>query len=225
MAKKQVTGEDGKVYTVKEKKPFYKRVWFWIVAIIALFIIGGALGGGDDDKNGGTKVETTDKEDTPSDENTSEDTTSKDEEAKKEEAFGLNQDVTVGDVIYNVSSVESAKEVGPSIAPTKATDTFVVITLTVTNKGNEAITVDSSFFKLIDGDKTFDADAAASMSANQNDSGEIANSFFLQNLNPDVSLSGKVVFDVSEAQSTSESNQLQVQTGVFGTEKELINLK
>jgi hypothetical protein len=53
MAKKKVVGEDGKTYTVKVKKPFYKRVWFWILIIIVVAGIGGALGGGgsDDDKS------------------------------------------------------------------------------------------------------------------------------------------------------------------------------
>lgn len=50
MAKKKVTGEDGKTYVMKEKKPFYKRVWFWILVVIVVFIVGGALGGGDDKK-------------------------------------------------------------------------------------------------------------------------------------------------------------------------------
>lgn len=40
MAKK-VMGADGKEYKVK--KPFYKRVWFWILVIIVLVVIGGGL--------------------------------------------------------------------------------------------------------------------------------------------------------------------------------------
>lgn len=47
MAKK-VTGADGKQYKVK--KPFYKRIWFWVLAIIIVAAIGGAMGGGKDDK-------------------------------------------------------------------------------------------------------------------------------------------------------------------------------
>lgn len=43
MAKK-IKGEDGKTYV--EKKPFYKRVWFWILVVILLFIIGGSMGSG-----------------------------------------------------------------------------------------------------------------------------------------------------------------------------------
>ncbi|ELB51554.1 Ltp family lipoprotein [Enterococcus lactis] len=48
MVKKKVTGEDGKTYVMKEKKPFYKRVWFWILVVLVVFIVGGALSGGDD---------------------------------------------------------------------------------------------------------------------------------------------------------------------------------
>ncbi|HGD7090702.1 TPA: hypothetical protein QFF52_000762, partial [Enterococcus faecium] len=48
MGKKKVTGEDGKTYVMKEKKPFYKRVWFWILVVLVVFIVGGALSGGDD---------------------------------------------------------------------------------------------------------------------------------------------------------------------------------
>lgn len=41
MAKK-IQGDDGKTYV--EKKPFYKRVWFWVVVVILAFAIGGAMG-------------------------------------------------------------------------------------------------------------------------------------------------------------------------------------
>lgn len=35
---------------MKKKKPIYKRVWFWILAIIVVVIAVGSLGGGDKDK-------------------------------------------------------------------------------------------------------------------------------------------------------------------------------
>ncbi|MEO4707321.1 hypothetical protein ABHW52_07765 [Pediococcus pentosaceus] len=44
--KKTITGEDGKTYNVKEKKAWYKKWWVWIIAIILIIIIGGALGSG-----------------------------------------------------------------------------------------------------------------------------------------------------------------------------------
>lgn len=46
MSKKIITGEDGKEYVMKEKKPIYKRPWFIIIVVLfALGIIGNALGG------------------------------------------------------------------------------------------------------------------------------------------------------------------------------------
>ena len=38
--------ENGK--TPKAKKPIYKRIWFWIVVVIVVAVIGSALGGGDE---------------------------------------------------------------------------------------------------------------------------------------------------------------------------------
>lgn len=49
MSKKKVTGEDGKTYVVKEKKPFYKRVWFWVLIILVVLVGAGMAGGSDDD--------------------------------------------------------------------------------------------------------------------------------------------------------------------------------
>jgi len=48
MSKKKITGEDGKTYYVKEKKPFYKKVWFWILAVVLVVGGFGAVGGSDD---------------------------------------------------------------------------------------------------------------------------------------------------------------------------------
>lgn len=41
---KQIKGEDGKVYV--EKKPVYKRVWFWILVVLVIFIGSAAVSGG-----------------------------------------------------------------------------------------------------------------------------------------------------------------------------------
>ena len=38
---------------MKKKKPIYKRVWFWILAIVVVVIAVGSLGGGDKDKTEG----------------------------------------------------------------------------------------------------------------------------------------------------------------------------
>lgn len=201
MAKK-IRDENGNVYV--QKKPIYKKWWFWLLSIILIISISSAIFG-DESKN--------------KDSNSA--SISKKEEKK---TYKVGDEVTVGKMGYRINSVEVVKSVGPSVYPTNAKDTFLVISLSVKNAGDKAVMVDSSFFKLKDGSKEFEADSMGSMSANQGEDGEISNSFFLQNLNPDVQLDGKVVFDVTEQQANAETNQLQVATGAFGTETELINL-
>ncbi|MDC2841920.1 Ltp family lipoprotein [Limosilactobacillus mucosae] len=46
---KQIKGEDGKVYV--EKKPIYKRVWFWILVVLVIFIGSAAVSGGNDNSS------------------------------------------------------------------------------------------------------------------------------------------------------------------------------
>lgn len=194
------------------KKPIYKKVWFWIVIIIV--VSGAALSGGSSTSSETPQI-------------SKDNNTAKKEENKPQEvkAYKIGDKVAVGDVEYIVKKVSKKNEVGPSIAPTSAKDTFVVLKISVKNNGSKSIMVDSTFFKLLSNGKEFEADSMASMSANQNDNGEIKNSFFYESLNPDVSLSGYVVFDVSNSLASANDLQLQVQTGIFGTEKEIIDLK
>ncbi|CCE59485.1 TPA: DUF4352 domain-containing protein [Staphylococcus argenteus] len=131
----------------------------------------------------------------------------------------IGETVKNGDLEVTVNSVETMKSVGPSIAPTNAKGTFVVADVTIKNKGKEALTIDSSMFKLKTGDKTFEADNTGSMSANQNDNGSIENSFFLQRINPDSTAQGKIVFDVSENIANAKDKKLEVISSLFSVKK------
>ncbi|MCE4957682.1 DUF4352 domain-containing protein [Macrococcoides caseolyticum] len=181
------------------------------LGLVLLMIIIGAcsafMGGGEENKTQDGK----------------ETTTSSKEEKKK--AYKIGDVVKVGKMQYKVNGVSTGTAVGPSSLPTKAKDTFVIVDIEVKNNGDEAITVDSALFKLKTKGKTLEADSAASMSANQGEDGSIENSFFLEQLNPDSTTKGKVVYDVSKAMADSPEKQLEVATGFFGTETDLINLK
>lgn len=108
MAKKKVVGEDGKTYTMKEKKPIYKRVWFWILAVILVAGIGGALGGSEEPANGGEKV------DTPAQSEAKPETKESEKEVEKEEPkdafYAVGDTVAVGDAEYTLQSVELTDE-------------------------------------------------------------------------------------------------------------------
>lgn len=311
MAKK-IKDENGNTYV--QKKPFYKRVWFWVIIVIVIIGIGGNMGGSNDstksannssssqassssqskpksaaklnltkttfttDQNGvatitgtanpkatvvvgiihsatadssgkfkitydlsNTKKKTVNVSVTAKNKKTTirsilitpssqfiaskaKETTSSSKTNSSKKAYKIGDQVTVGKMQYTVNSISTAKSVGPSALPATAKDTYLVIDLAVKNNGDKSVTVDSSFFKLIDGKKEFKADASGSMSANQDESGTITNSFFAQDLNPGVQMQGKIVFDISAEQANSQTNQLQVQTGAFGTQTALIDL-
>ena len=199
----------------KAKKPIFKRWWFWLIIVI---VIAGAVGGGNKDKTKKADTEKTAKVETK------ESKTEKSSPKKSEkQVFGIGQDVTVGKVVYRVDGKEVADTVGNEYVNSTAKGKFLVLNVTVTNNGDKAITVTDDFFKLYKGKTEFKADTTATMYANQATNGDSA-AFFLQELNPESTLSGKVIFDVSEDTINDPSTQLQVQTGIWGTQTEKINL-
>ncbi|MEG0078349.1 MULTISPECIES: DUF5067 domain-containing protein [Enterococcus] len=132
MAKRKVTGEDGKTYVMKEKKPFYKKIWFWVlIVIVVIGIGGGALGGDDKDTsaNGGEQVKATDK------------SSSKDESSHKEKNtfYKVGDSVKVDDVTYTLNSVELTDQRNQFEDNQPAQ--VVKITYTVKNNGKEDIPV------------------------------------------------------------------------------------
>lgn len=199
----------------KAKKPIYKKWWFWLIIVI---VIAGAVGGGGKDKTKETDTEKTAKVETK--ESKAEESAPKKSE---KQVFGIGQDVTVGKVVYRVDSKEVADTVGNEYLNSTAKGKFLVLNVTVTNNGDKAITVTDDFFKLYKGKTEFKADTTSTMYANQAANGDSA-AFFLQELNPESTLSGKVIFDVSEDTINDPSTQLQVQTGIWGTQTEKINL-
>ena len=48
---KKITDENGKTYV--EKKPFYKKGCFWIIAVVVVIIIGAVAGSGSGDSDNG----------------------------------------------------------------------------------------------------------------------------------------------------------------------------
>lgn len=206
---KKIKDENGRVYV--EKKPFYKKWWVWLLASVVII---SANGGGEetntDAANTGTGV--TQSETTPSDGSVAEASN------PVAQTYGIGQVVRVGDVEFTVNGIESAPNVGGEWGKTSK-GTYLIVDLTVTNKGNESLSVDNSFFKLKNNDKAYESDASAGMYANEDES------FFLSSINPDVSMSGKVVFDVSQEVIDSTTKQLEVSTGYWDKETGLINLQ
>lgn len=138
--------------------------------------------------------------------------------------YKIGDTIKNGDLEVKVKSIENTKAVGPSIAPTNAKDTFVVADVSIKNKGDKALTIDSQMFKLKSGDKSFEADATGSLSANQDDDGSITNSFFLEQINPDSTAEGKIVFDVSEKVANTKDKKLEITSSLFSAKSITVDL-
>lgn len=100
----------------------------------------------------------------------------------------------VGNIEVTVNSLKEAKSVGDDLLGSKANGTYWIINITVKNDDNQARTIDSSLFQ-IEGDNNtkysteYNAETYAN---NQND-------LFLNQLNPGVTMSGNLVFDMPDA--------------------------
>lgn len=141
------------------------------------------------------------------------------EEASEEviETIGMGKDLQVGNVVFKVNERTKANNVGGEWGVDSKGE-FLVIDVSVTNTGSEAMTVDSSYFKLLSNGKTYEADSSAGIYAND------TADFFYEEINPDLTMTGKVVFDISPEMHEQEMT-LQVQTGAFGTETGEIELQ
>lgn len=155
------------------------------------------------------------KGDPKKDDKNKDDETNEVSDEKKQ--YGIGEVVKVGKVDYLINSVEVTKQIGGEYVNTTAKDTFLIIDISITNNEKEALNVADSFFKLFNGENEYSSDSTGAIYLNDN-------SIIFKELNPGVTLQGKIVFDVPEAVATANESNLQVQTGVWGSEKEKISL-
>ncbi|TFJ93154.1 DUF4352 domain-containing protein [Lentibacillus salicampi] len=198
-------------------KKFMKFGCLGFIGIIAIIVIISIASGG-----GETDTASTNGSNNDSANENKEDSSG---EEKTEKLPGIGEAVEVGAMTYTINEKTTAKEVGPSVAPETASGKYIVLDITAVNNGNEAVTIDGSYFKIKQGEKTFEADSMASTTANQNEDGTIKNSFFMEQLNPGSELSGKVVFDVSPDVAGADNLKVEAQEGIFGSVTKTIKLQ
>jgi hypothetical protein len=129
---------------------------------------------------------------------------------ESQEIYKTGDVLVIDDIEFEVLSITTEEEVGNEFLNTTANGIFLIVELEITNNGSDSITVDTNNFTLINDDVRFDADTLASMYVNDDVD------FFLTNLNPTTSLTGFVVFDLSEDMANSEDNILEVSTTWIG---------
>ena len=187
------------IYMKEGKKPLLKRWWFWAIAVFVLIIIVSVSGG-----------------ESPSTDSTgSSDTRSS---APAQTAFGVGDEATVGDLTYKVNSSSEKSSVGSSAFAKTTEGKFVIVNVTVRNNANETKTIDSSLFKMKDGaGREFDYSTEGN-TAHMLSGGE---DFFLQQVQPGLTVTGEIVFEVP---ADSDNLQLRVRPGIFSSKYAEINL-
>ncbi|WP_235749538.1 DUF4352 domain-containing protein [Neobacillus bataviensis] len=180
---------------------FFTKALIGIAALIVISIIA-SQGGGDDSTPANTTAKTGDNK----------------QEAKKEDKPLSNEGVS-SDVTIKVGAVENKQEVGNEYTKKQAQGVFKVLEVSITNNQKDAITVDANSFKLVDDhgrEFTYSSDAQIAYDIGENEGNT---DFFLKSLNPGLTLTGKVVFDVP---ADAKGFLLKARGGMTGKE---INLK
>lgn len=113
-----------------EKKPIYKKVWFWILAIIVVIIIGNM---GNSNSNT-VPVSTTS--------NNAGTTTQKEEKTE----FNQGEEATLGSGAITVTKVEKSQ--GSTYDKPKSGKEFVIVHLTIENKGTSNLSYNPYYFKM-----------------------------------------------------------------------------
>ncbi|TKI86810.1 DUF4352 domain-containing protein [Bacillus mycoides] len=187
------------------KKPFYKKWWFWVIVVI---IVAAAAGGNSGDKKEEAKTTSTEpKQETQA-------PAAKEEPKKEEPKKELSKEGESSKVKIAVGSVETLESVGSEHINEKAQGIFKIVELTLTNNQKDAITLSSNSFKLVDNqDREFSPNSAAQIKLNVANGGN--SKFLLEKLNPGLSQTGKVVFDVPK---DAQGLVLKARGGMTGKE-------
>ena len=147
------------------------------------------------------------------------------EEQAKEDAnktANVGETLTVDGVDFTVNEWYQQNTVGEVFSST-ANDTYLILDVTVTNNQDEALSMMNSFFNILIGESTYEPDGPASTTANQAISPDNLG-LLGEELNPGSSRDALIVYDVIQEVIDNSEKQLQVQSGIFGTQTGLINL-
>ena len=201
-------------------KKLFKGCMTAIVAVIALGIIISLVSGGGDD----TASTSTSIEDTTASEQTNSQSEAETEEAVENAKIG--EAATIDDIAFTVNEARSTQEINDPdgnefIEPVTTTEQFIVINASIKNGKQEAITMDSNFFRLLTDDGTTyepknDGDLIMVVPTEK--------MLFLEEINPGLTREGLAVFEIPAGVSM-ESLTLEVDAGFFGTKSVQIDLQ
>ncbi len=117
---------------------------------------------------------------------------------------------TDDDLGFTVQSVSTASTIGNSFTSKTAQGIFYVLTVKIQNNGKDTKTINASDFHVVDSQgRKFDYSTDGQLAMEETNGGT---SFFLQQVQPSLSVTGKIVFDVPK---DATGLKLLAQGGLF----------
>lgn len=164
-----------------EKKPNWFMRHKILTGIIVLIVIGMVSSSGN---KGGSNNATSNGS-----------ATAKTQESKAQ-VYGLNQEVVDKDLSFTITNVTKQKNVGNSYTKKTAQGMFYIVTVQIKNNGDKTTTFDSSMAVMTDSqnrqfERSIEGQTALGMEKGSVD-------LFLQQVQPGLSVTGKIIFDVPE---------------------------
>jgi hypothetical protein len=135
--------------------------------------------------------------------------------------LGASHKVRVDALVWNIKSVRMAKTLGDTTygLGEKADGEYVIVKLGVTSKRDESATLTDDVMHLQIGDKTYSADTDGTVAA----MGAGQQPFWFDDISPDSTTSGTVVFDVPTSKLGRKMEMKFTELG-FGSTKGYIRL-
>lgn len=208
MAGKGVKGKD-------LKNPWLIGCGGGCLGIILVFVLlfGGCVaifsGSSDDDDDNSMKSEKI------AETSTAEDTSAESEEPEEDSEIvvKMKQNVTIENVTYKVESVDYANTVA---GYTAEGGQYAVVKIKVYNGSNEATMINDSDFQYVVDGNLYKADATTTAYYD--------NGFFLENINPGMSKTASVVYEVPKDLS-GKQELLQIEPNMFKKDKAYVLIK
>lgn len=202
MAKKTIIGDDGREYTVKEKKPIYRRIWFWVFILFFAFLV--------------ANLELTDRDEPTAQ---SGDTQAATQSEKTElPAFKIGDTISTDKSELTILSTETLPEVTYSeflkYTPDSEENVYFILHVRVKNIDKEAISVDSTGFSLYDGEIKYSPTTLL-----------VDDGLSMERINPGTEIEKRVFYDVPADVANSNNLRVVISSGIFSTTGKRVSIE
>lgn len=212
-----------------EKKSRKVPIWAWVVGgIAALFVIAAISGGSESEQSSDAQQETASESSDNSEEESKQSASKSGDDDCGDRAtddctphMSSGESVRVDALIWRVEGARTTKTLGNQEfgLGEKADGRFLVVTLQVRSDRDESATLTNDVVQLEVNGNTYDTDTEGTVAA----AGAGEDPFFLEDIGPDSTTTGKVVFDVPPS-VLSEKLELRFNELGFGSTHGFIRL-